>query len=157
VFAAENLHRQVAVTEPLISLRAASTHFGVGYRTLLERIEVGELEAYDVRAPGAKRPRWRLAPEAIERWLASRATGRKHREQRAVCRPPATGLGTLPIVFTELDPATGEAVEVRCDGRRLVIEVVRDGGERISRVTCERPGAAERLRDALSQALKGRA
>jgi hypothetical protein len=140
----------------VISLKAAAAEYGIGYRALLERIEVGELEAFNIAVAGAIRPCWRVAPEAVEAWLKGRRKPGKFASECAMRGGGDTALGTLAVVFSEIDPVTGDGATVRCNGHRLVIEVVRDGGRHISSVICERPGAAERLRNALNRALGGR-
>jgi hypothetical protein len=61
----------------LFTLKAAAAHFGIPYRTLLELIEVGALEAVDLRVNGAVRPRWWVHLSAVEQMLEARTQNKR--------------------------------------------------------------------------------
>ncbi len=54
-------------TTPPYTVRDLCQRYGVGEHTVLAWIKSGELRTVNVgRRPGAKKPRWRITPEALE-------------------------------------------------------------------------------------------
>jgi excisionase family DNA binding protein len=59
-----------------LSVRDLCERYGVSEHTALLWIHSGELKAVNVgRRPGAKRPRWRITPEALRAFEAARTAG----------------------------------------------------------------------------------
>jgi len=55
------------VSKRALTVKELAEHFRVGEGTVLRWIRSGELRAVNVgRRPGAKKPRWRITPEALE-------------------------------------------------------------------------------------------
>ena len=75
-----------------LSVRELSHRLGIGVHATLTLIDAGEIEAIDVRLPGASRPRYRIPADAIARFIAAKSTRptpratRKRREGRPVYR-----------------------------------------------------------------------
>lgn len=53
-------------SERMLSVREVASHYGVNPRTVLRWIRCGELQAFTVNCKlGAKKPRFRISPEAL--------------------------------------------------------------------------------------------
>lgn len=76
------------------TIRDICNRFGVHEQTVLAWVHSGELKAVNVgRAPGKKKPRWRITQEALDAFEASRAatpqpqpTRRRRKQQDDVVR-----------------------------------------------------------------------
>lgn len=66
---------------------------GKSRESVVGLILAGELEAFDLRNPGAKRPLYRITPEALARWRESRrVVPRAAAVDTVVCMPQAKGI-----------------------------------------------------------------
>lgn len=65
--------RTAEQSETLLTVADVAARLVVGEAQVLDLIHSGRLTAVNVGL-GAQRPRWRLTPEAIDTFLASRAT-----------------------------------------------------------------------------------
>ncbi|MAT70670.1 MAG: hypothetical protein CMJ58_14225 [Planctomycetaceae bacterium] len=64
--------------------------WGVSPDTVLKWILSGELQAFNVAKPGAKRPRYRVTLTAAENFQAGRAAVKRRKTPRRRCKPPNT-------------------------------------------------------------------
>jgi excisionase family DNA binding protein len=55
------------------SVAEVAQALGVSRQTVVRWIAAGDLEAVDLRGPGAKRPKLRVRAAAVEKFLAARA------------------------------------------------------------------------------------
>jgi excisionase family DNA binding protein len=57
---------------PLLTVADVATHARVKADTVLAWIHAGDLRAVNVASPGCKRPRWRIEPAELDKFLAAR-------------------------------------------------------------------------------------
>ena len=58
---------------PMLRPSEVARRLGVSAPTVIHAIRVGELPAVNVARPDANRPAYRIAPEAVDAYLAARA------------------------------------------------------------------------------------
>lgn len=65
---------------------AIAAQLGMDVHRVLAAIRRGDLQAVDLREPGSSRPRYRVSPEALDKYLAARMVqappARARRQQR---------------------------------------------------------------------------
>ena len=77
------------MTQPL-TVRDICNQLRVHEGTVLAWIRNGELQAHNIgRAPGKKKPRYRVAPQALEDFLKSRETTKRPSQNRRRKQPAA--------------------------------------------------------------------
>jgi hypothetical protein len=77
--------------EKLIPLPRAADETGIPYRTMLELVVVGALEAVDLRARGTIRPRWWVRRSAVAAMLEARTQNKRtERTERVTVTPVRT-------------------------------------------------------------------
>jgi hypothetical protein len=65
----------MTVDEPFLSPAAVGDRLGVKTDIVLAWIAAGQLSAVNVASPDSTRPRWKISPEDLDRFLATRRNG----------------------------------------------------------------------------------
>lgn len=68
--------------ERMLTLREAAKIAGVSYETMIAWANWKDIQAVDVAKKQGGRPRWRISPTEVHRFLRSRARSRSDRPQR---------------------------------------------------------------------------
>lgn len=78
-------------SDRMLTPPAVARRLGVSPGKILNLIRGGELAAIDVATRGSRRPRYRIDPDALERFIAARAVGSPPATQQRRRRPRVTG------------------------------------------------------------------